>query len=74
MAKFKHEVLDLIRSDADLFATVSKVLGIKPVSLLKSIDRNGASLNQFHVVKAVAKYLGKKPDELLEEELTGQQS
>lgn len=68
MAKFKTEVLDKIKSDADLFAAVAKALDIKPTSLPQTIERNGNTLNQYSVVTLVASHLGVSPDELLEEE------
>jgi hypothetical protein len=68
MAKFKQEVLDKIRDDADLFAAVAKELKIRPVSLPQTLLRNGASLNQYSVITLVADYLDKKPADLLEED------
>ena len=66
MAKFKQDVLDMMKTDTDLFAALAKALGIKPTSLPQTIDRNGASLNQYSIVTLVAEYLGKEPQELLE--------
>lgn len=66
MAKFKQEVLDKIKEDVDLFGLVAKAMNIQPASLGPTIARNGASLNQFSVVKAVADYLKKDPEDLLE--------
>lgn len=68
MAKFKQEILDKIKSDADLFAAVAKEMEIKPQSLASGIDRNGAAINQYSVVKVVADYLKCDPEELLENE------
>ena len=68
MAKFKKEVLDIIKGNADLFAAVAKEMGIKPVTLASNIDRNGNSLNQYSIVTLVAEHLGKSPEDLLEEE------
>jgi hypothetical protein len=70
MAKFKQVVIDRMESDADLFATVSKTLKIKPISLPQALKRNGNTLNQYSVVAAVAGHLGCEPDELLEKEST----
>lgn len=67
MAKFKQEILDMVKSDPDLFAIVANEMGVKPVSLSSMIDRNGHSLNKYGVVKVVADYLKKNPEELLEE-------
>lgn len=66
MAKFKQEILDMIKSDPDLFTIVTKALGIKPTSMEQTINRNGVTLNQYGIVKAVADYLKKKPEDLLE--------
>lgn len=67
MAKFKQEILDTIKSDVDLFAAVATEMNVKPVSLSSMLDRNGHSLNKYGVVKVVADYLKKQPEELLEE-------
>lgn len=74
MAKFKQEVIELMESDADLFAAVTKALGIKPASVPVTLKRNGKLLNQYHIVTLVAAHLGKEPSELVEEELMGEQS
>lgn len=68
MAKFKQEVIDLIKTDPDLFAVVAKEMGVKAVSLAPMLDRNGATLNQYNVVVAVAGYLKRDAQDLLEEE------
>lgn len=68
MAKFKQEILEKIKSDPDLFILVAKALGVKPVSLPQTIDRNGTSLNQYSIVTLVASHLGVDPDEIVESE------
>lgn len=68
MAKFKQEVLNLIENDPLLFAAVANEMGIKPASLPNTLVRNGSTLNQYNIVKLVADHLGKKPEELLEDE------
>lgn len=68
MAKFKKSILDKIKTDPDLFAVVAKAMGIKPITLASTIGRNGNSLNQYNVVKAVADRLKTAPDKLLEKE------
>jgi hypothetical protein len=68
MAKLKQEVLEKIKTDPDLFALVAKGLNIKPASLPMTVDRNGANLNQYSIVKLVADYLHKEPEEVLDEE------
>jgi len=68
MAKFKQEVLNIIKGDADLFAAVAKEMGIKPVTLAATIDRNGNNINQYSIVALVAEHLGRSPDDLLEKE------
>lgn len=73
MAKFKQGVLEIIRSDADLFAKVSKATGVQPGSLRTVIDRNGRTLNQYNIVTLVASHLGKDPVEILEESKEGEQ-
>lgn len=69
MAKFKKEILERIKADADLFAAVAKEMNLKPISLVSSIDRNGNALNQYGVVKVVSDFLKQSPEELMEEEL-----
>lgn len=44
MAKFKKEILEKMRGDADLFAKLSKAMGVQPGSLRTVIDRNGNKL------------------------------
>lgn len=74
MAKFKQEVIELIESDAELFVQLCKALDIKPSSMPVTLKRNGKLLNQYHIVTLVANHLGKEADELVEEELMGEQS
>lgn len=69
MAKvFKAEVLEKMKSDADLFALVAKEMDVKPSSLIQIIYRNGNNINQYSIVKLVADYMKKDPEDLLEEE------
>jgi hypothetical protein len=68
MVKFKQEILNRIKSDPDLFASVAKAMGIKPTTLAANIDRNGNSLNQYSIVTLVASHLGMEPEDLLESE------
>lgn len=63
---FKKDVLDRIKSDPDLYALVSKAVGVKPSSLAAALDRNGNSVNQYHVVKAVAEYMEVDPEDIIE--------
>jgi hypothetical protein len=67
MAKFKLEVLELIKNDPDLFIAVANELGIKPISMSQTLLRNGASLNQYSIVTLVANRLNRKPEDLLED-------
>lgn len=69
MAKrFKQEVLNKINGDSALFMAVADALGIKPISLPKTLERNGANLNSYSIVTLVAEYLGKDPQELLDDD------
>lgn len=69
MAKrFKQEVLDKINADPVLFSAVCEALDLKPISLPKTLERNGAGLNSYSIVTLVANYLGKNPEKILEEE------
>lgn len=74
MAKFKQEVINKIKADTELYAVVVEATGVQPASLPIILNRNGRTLNQYHVVAKVAEYLGQEPSELIEEELTGLQS
>lgn len=67
MARLKKETIDKILDDIDLFAIVGKAVDVKASSIADTVRRNGNSVNQYHVVKAIADYLGKHPDELVEE-------
>lgn len=67
MAKFKQEVLDKIKTDPDLFAVVAKALKIRPSSMLQTVERNGAKLNQYDIVVLVASHLHVEPSELVED-------
>jgi hypothetical protein len=69
MAKFKKSVLEIMRSDADLYKKLSEALGVQPGSLRTVIDRNGTNLNQYSIVTLVASHLDKNPDELVETEI-----
>lgn len=68
MAKFKQEILEIMKTDVDLFSALLKALGVKPISLPTIIDRNGKTINEYSIVKLVADHLGKTPEEILEEE------
>lgn len=68
MAKFKKEVLDIMKGDPDLFAAIAKEMEVKPTSLPMIIERNGHNLNQYSVVALVATHLNRNPDELIEDE------
>jgi len=68
MAKFKQEILDQINADSTLFGLVADALNIKPISLPKTLERNGAGLNQYSIVTLVATHLGKEPEDLLEKD------
>lgn len=67
MKRFNSETLDAIRQDADLFAAVSKAMGISPSSLPTNLNRNSSKLNEYSVVKLVAEFKGVEPDSLLED-------
>lgn len=67
MARFKQEILDRIREDADLFADVAKALDIRPVSLPETLKRNGRSLNQYSIVTLVASRIGMAPEDVVED-------
>lgn len=73
MAKFKQEILEQIKNEPTLFGLVAEALGVRPVSLIKAIERNGPSLNQYSIVTLVATHLGKEASKIVEEELMGEQ-
>jgi len=66
MAKFNQETLDAIKTDPVLFGIVANAMGIELVSLPMAIKRNGPTLNQYSIVTLVASHLGKKPEDVLE--------
>lgn len=66
MTKFKKEVIDLMLTDPVLYGQISTAKCIKPASLGTVIRRNGNAINQYAIVKLVAEYTGKQPDELVE--------
>jgi hypothetical protein len=68
MSKFKQEVLDKIKADADLFAKVANTMGIQPVSLPSAIERNTKTLNDYDVYKVVSEHLDMEIEDMLEEE------
>lgn len=70
MAKLNQATRDRIKGDPELFGKVAKAMDIKPISLIRMLDKNGATLNQFPVVTLIADYLKKAPEELLEDEVS----
>lgn len=70
MARFNKEALDQIKSDPDLYTIVCKALKVAPASMPMILHRNGKTLNEYSIVTLVADHLGKKPEELLEEEVS----
>ena len=67
MTKFKQEIIELMLNDPRLFALICEAKAVKPSNLGIVIRRNGNSINQYGIVKIVADYLGRDPDELIEE-------
>lgn len=53
-------------SDPKLYSAIAEAKGIKPANLGTVIRRNGNAINQYSIVKLVAEYTGKQPDELVE--------
>lgn len=68
MAKLKQAIIGEIKADPALWSLVADKMGIKPISLGQMLHRNGATLNHYGVVKAIADYLGKRPEDLMEED------
>jgi|GEM_PF-6097648 len=68
VAKFKQSVLEIMKSDPDLFAKLAKAMDIEPASLPMTIKRNGNNLNQYSIVTLVASHLKRNPKDLLEQD------
>lgn len=66
-ARLKDSVIAKIQNDADLFAIVTKVLQIKPISMTLTLIRNKPRLTEFPVLKAISDYTGTKIEDLIEE-------
>ena len=68
----KKEVLDRIKSDADLWAGVTKTLNISPSTLQSFLFKNHARLTQASVLEFIKDYLGvQSTDILLEKQMSG---
>ncbi len=66
MTKFKKEVINLMLTDPILYGKIAEAKGVKPANLGTVIRRNGNAINQYAIVKLVAEYTGRQPDELVE--------
>ena len=64
-------VLDMVKKDPDLLAIVSKEMDVDPESVIRAANRNSNTINKYSVVKAIADYLGKKPEDIVVEESNG---
>lgn len=53
----KPEIMDKIKSDADLFAGVAKALKISPSTLPNVLSRNDPRLTQANVLKVISEHL-----------------
>jgi hypothetical protein len=70
MAKrLTQEAIDKILNNVDLYASVAKILKVKPAGLPMTLSRNGNKVNNINNIEAIAKAMGKKPSEIVKEEL-----
>jgi hypothetical protein len=70
MAKtLRQEAIDKILKEPDLYATVTKILKVQPTALPMTLRRNGNKVNRLDNVEAIAKAMGLKPADILEEKL-----
>lgn len=69
MAKqLSAKAIEAILDDIDLSASVTKILGLRKVTALyDTLKRNGRNVNQYNTIEAIAKAMGKKPNDILEE-------
>lgn len=71
MAKqLTQDAIDAILKDADLFATVSKILNVAPTSLRKTLERNGNKVNRMDNIESIAAAMHVEPEWILEEKET----
>ena len=64
--RLRQETLDRIVGDPELHHLVCVLLEVSPASVVGSVRRNGSKINQYYIVKEVAKYLGRNPDDIVE--------
>lgn len=64
--RLRQETLDRIVGDPELHHLVCVLLEVSPASVVGSVRRNGSKINQYYIVTAIAKYLGKHPDDIIE--------
>lgn len=63
--KLKPEIIEQIRTDADMYALVAKNGNIRPESLPRTLRNNSSTLTQKSVLMALAKYLNVDENDLL---------
>lgn len=66
--KLSATTIETILNDIDLSAEVAKILGLTKVTGLDTtLKRNGKSVNQWHIIEAIAAAMNVAPDDILEE-------
>jgi hypothetical protein len=67
MAKrLTQDAIDAILKNPDLYASVAKILKVAPAGLPTTLGRNGNKVNRMDNIEAIAKAMGKKPNDILE--------
>lgn len=68
MAKqLTQDAIDAILKNADLYATVAKILKVAPSGLPQTLRRNGNKVNRMDNIKAIAAAMLVEPEWILEE-------
>jgi predicted GIY-YIG superfamily endonuclease len=68
MAKqLRQDVIDAILKDADLYATVAKILKVAPSGLPQTLRRNGNKVTRMDNINAIAAAMMVEPEMILEE-------
>lgn len=67
-SRLTKQTLDFIKAnDVTMYGPLSVVLNTKVSSIEKYIERNSRRLTELPVLKVIADYTGKQPEDLIEE-------
>lgn len=65
--QLKAEILEKVNTDANLFALVTKALGVTPASTVSTINRGSRRLTEYAVLVAISNYTNISIPELTED-------